>query len=376
MLCLKDVRPVFKSSSPNCMTIRENNSESNELWLTCESETKVQLSWLDLNDGAVNLQGFILNIRSPLCLHATSEVILLGCINGSIAVFDANRKLFLHNTEPLLDSVLCMCSYSRFDDSEVILAGTANGYVAVFILDFLIENPFTSPVFLFSLEFYEPVLCICQYGDSIYASCGTDVFRLNFSNSQIYKPDHCCFTAIKMKRRYNSSCMPSNDKKLQIINKMMFYEKLMYITRRSSSCVEMWDIARERLRNSVNIIHFLDCETNMSRITSACLHKETKRLWIGTGGGHLVLLDCFDLQPLITLHRHIGPIRSLLSVQEKGTNSSSQIICGSYGFVAQPGLNGKDMFGCISFWEADFFNQLPNYMEIMKKRAELVEEMA
>ncbi|XP_029643298.1 leucine-rich repeat serine/threonine-protein kinase 2 isoform X2 [Octopus sinensis] len=385
MLCLKDVKAVSKSFPPACMTFQKNNTEENELWLTCDSETKMELSWIELSNTAVNLQGFIVNIQTPLCLHTAKHVILLGCINGSIAVFDAEKKILLHSSVQLLDSVLCICSYTRFDYTEFILAGTANGYVAVFKLDSLIEEGNNSPVYLHSFGLNEPVLCIQQHGDSIYASCGTSVYKLHFSSSvfdsEIYDREDCfCFTARKMKRKYDGSCLSIIDENTQIINKMMFHDKLMYITHRSSSTVEMWDISKDCLRNCVNIIHFLDTETNMSRITATCLHAATKILWIGTGGGHLVLLDCYRLQPLITLHRHIGPIRSLLSLSDKGnssgTGSSSQIICGSYGFRPQLGLNRKDLFGCISFWDADFPNHLPNFVENLKKRAELVEQMA
>ncbi|GFR73457.1 leucine-rich repeat serine/threonine-protein kinase 2-like [Elysia marginata] len=104
-----------------------------------------------------------------------------------------------------------------------------------------------------------------------------------------------------------------------------------------------------------------------------------KTLWIGTGGGQIVLVDVNNWTPIIRTHRHTASIRCLLAVKLRGTvkygpsSSTSVILSGGLGFRKKSELDTdrENQYGCLGVWDADFPQMVKQMSDWAKKRKDL-----
>ena len=70
-----------------------------------------------------------------------------------------------------------------------------------YLLIFQIEN--CEPLCIQNIQFHEPVMDMCQYGNVIYASCGDSVFKLSLQRNTTKLNrnfiSYPCFEVVKMK---------------------------------------------------------------------------------------------------------------------------------------------------------------------------------
>lgn len=372
-ISLKQIILVTKSYSIDCMIVTEDTNYNLTLWVTSGNDQNIQLSWLKPNDSSVEVAGKILDIHRPLCLLSVNNIILLGCISGRIEVFHADKKQHLHSSSQSSEAVLSIFCFHGVNHSDLILAGSADGSISVFLLESLINDEDCKPLFIQKIQFHEPVMCLCQYDNVIYASCGDSVFKLNLpvdiTNLDKTWPR---FEIVKMKMGH--SLFPVNQE-IPNINTMALFEKMMYITRRNDSTIEIWDILKEKYENYVNIFNFLTgCDVNQARITATLLDQTNSRFWVGTGGGHLVLLECHTLQLLRVICRHPNPIRSLLlytSPEPYASEEDPVVVCGTYDVRIQQGISEAEKYGCVSVWDTHIVEYIERFEEEAKKRHEL-----
>lgn len=95
-------------------------------------------------------------------------------------------------------------------------------------------------------------------------------------------------------------------------------------------------------------------------------------LWIGTGGGHIGLIDVKTQSLIVLTQKYTTPVRSLLTVNIKG---SPVVVSGGLGFQDKPQFqqhNDED-YGCIAVWDAHFSSNVRKQIAAIKQRQQLVE---
>ncbi|ELK27159.1 Leucine-rich repeat serine/threonine-protein kinase 2 [Myotis davidii] len=103
-------------------------------------------------------------------------------------------------------------------------------------------------------------------------------------------------------------------------------DRVLYIAKKNSPFVEVWDKKTEKLCELIDCAHFLkeemvevnkESKHNMSysgRVKTLCLQKNSA-LWIGTGGGYMLLLDLSTLRLIRIIHDFCDSVRVMMTAQ-------------------------------------------------------------
>ncbi|KAK7465050.1 hypothetical protein BaRGS_00037789, partial [Batillaria attramentaria] len=244
----------------------------------------------------------------------------------------------------------------RRDDS-LVLAGLANGKIALYPVSEILQEPDTDPIELKLGESYEPLRCIVRnIGDrKLIASCGTKIIVMDTREG----------VAVDKIINIEENSGPASQPILT-----MACGRHLFLSRRNQTVVQAWDIQRDRRKAFMDISQQFKLLAKNSRITAMVLNGCV--LWVGTGGGHLVMIDVVTWSPLTVTHRHTASIRCLLAVRLAGSGkygppNTSLILSGGLGFRSRPDadVDKESQYGCIAVWEAD----MPQVMNTLKDQA-------
>ncbi|XP_025107353.1 leucine-rich repeat serine/threonine-protein kinase 2-like isoform X2 [Pomacea canaliculata] len=379
LFCLREVLPVSVGTTVECMAYQEFDDGHNmRLWVASGDNEYMQLTWFSLldytdeeltnrNRHKPNGMGTMFRDGRILCvLPVNKEYVLLGTQAGKIWVFNTRNDL-LHSSPPLQDSVLCLNIITRNDDS-LVLAGLANGKIALYPLSEILQSPQMNPIEIRLGESYEPICCILHniVDRRLVVSCGTRIIVMDSREG----------VAVEKMITTDDNSGPASKPILT-----MACGRLLYLSRRNMTEVEAWDLQRERRKMIMDLSDVFKLQKKESRITSMALH-ENKVLWVGTGGGHVAMIDTTAWTALTITDRHTASIRSLLSVRltgpgKYGSSSTSIILSGGLGFKTGPDveLERENQYGCVAVWEADYPQVLKTLADNSNKRRQLLEKL-
>ncbi|RMC10325.1 hypothetical protein DUI87_13127 [Hirundo rustica rustica] len=103
-------------------------------------------------------------------------------------------------------------------------------------------------------------------------------------------------------------------------------DKSIYLAKKNSHFVEIWDKKTEKLSELIDCAHFLKNKVEKlnkeskhklaysGRVKTICLQKNTA-LWIGTGGGHILLLDLSTRRPVRVIDKFCDSVRVMITAQ-------------------------------------------------------------
>ncbi|XP_035828110.1 leucine-rich repeat serine/threonine-protein kinase 2 isoform X2 [Aplysia californica] len=379
---LREILPVSVGTTVECMTTQNLGNKNVRLWVASGDNEYMQLSWLNLldyredslladrNRQSVDYSGMGTMFRDGrvLCILPVSpEHILLGTQAGKIWVFNTSRNELMHSTRQLQDSVLSLFIVQSRGDDPLVLTGLANGKMALYPLSEILQGPDMDPIEMKLGESYEPVRCIMRSSvdRKLIASCGTKVIVME---TKIGVAVETMFNTLK------------NSTPASAPITSMACGRLLYLAHRNSTEIQAWDTTRGRLKNTLNVSISFDLSRKDGRITSMVLH-DTKTLWLGTGGGQIVLVDINNWTPIICTHRHTASVRCLLAVKLRGlvkygpNPSTSVILSGGLGFKtrSENDVDKDNQYGCIGVWDADFPQTIKQFSDWSKKRKELIQ---
>ncbi|XP_074645015.1 leucine-rich repeat serine/threonine-protein kinase 2-like [Tubulanus polymorphus] len=409
VVSLKRVMYVSKDLAVECIAVRRHEDQLVEAWFGSGERGHSQLSWVNLTDSKSEIKGMILPKPQRhgriWCMCTVRQTAVLVGVQanevGHIIVYDAWEHQLRHTMDALPDAVISLLHYTSHDARDLILAGLANGYLAVYDTATLLTSATIEPYYIQLLPGNStPVRCLLYHNGLIYASCGSHVVVFEELTSQSYDIKH----------------MWDTDQNLPNLITCMVMGHDLYIGKMHSSVVEVWSVqSLQKLkikRSSVidiqEIVRFNS--KNLKNIQTATqvstlMLQDFTSLWIGTRGGHIVLINPATHHCIGIIHRHTSSIRSIVQVKTTGSriemparklnlksskdlfyrrmNSlesvptiSSVILVSGMGYhgAIDSTRTGTDFsnYGCVTVWDPELKSYINSLNEEMRKRRTLV----
>ncbi|XP_060085692.1 leucine-rich repeat serine/threonine-protein kinase 2-like [Ylistrum balloti] len=365
VLSVRCFTPVSKSASLECFTVQESDKHSPVLWFTSGSTEHVELSHVNLLDPALKQQGTYFPHGRILCLHSISNgFLLVGSQQSQIWLYDTYSSKFQHSSSVLPDHVLCIKHLSGSTD-DLIFAGLANGLLAVFPVSDIIAEKNLVPMCMCLGESSEPVRCmeVQAHKRLLYASCGAKIAVISTHKG------------ISVQLTYNT--LPPSECPSPPVYTMALGMSLL-TSHKGKPHIQIWEVGRLRgsgntpkLRHTFNISTMFDLPANQSRVTSLTLVQDNGMAWVGTGGGHIALIDLKSKTGVAITHRYSGAIRSLIYLRPKGNFKYPAVLSGGMGFKDRPGGEGVKEYSCLAVWDSNYdqtFRLFLKYLELRQDK--------
>ncbi|MBZ3875672.1 Leucine-rich repeat serine/threonine-protein kinase 2 [Sciurus carolinensis] len=322
-----------------------------------------------------------------LCLalvHLPAEKeswIVCGTQAGTLLVINTEDGTKRHTLEKMTDAVTCLYCNSFSKQSKqknFLLVGTADGNLVIFE-DKAVKCKGASPLKTLNIgNVSTPLMCLSESVNSsekniMWGGCGTKVF--SFSND---------FTVQKLiETRTNQLFSYAAYSDSNII--AVAVDTALYIAKKNSPVVEVWDKKTEKLCELIDCVHFLkevtvkinkESKHKMSysgRVKTLCLQKNTA-LWIGTGGGHVLLLDLSTRRVIRIINNFCDSVRVMMAAQ-LGNLKNVMLVLG-YKRKATEGIQQqKEIQSCLSVWDINLPHEVQNLEKHIEVRKELAEKM-
>ncbi|KAK7816992.1 hypothetical protein U0070_014335 [Myodes glareolus] len=368
LICLMRHVLIPKNIVVECMVATNSNSKSATLWLGCGNTEKGQLSFFDLNTERYSYEE--VTDSRILCLalvHLPAEKeswVVCGTQSGDLLVINAEDETKRHTLQKMTDSVTCLYCNSfakQSKQSNFLLVGTADGNLVIFE-DNTIKHKGAAPLKILRIgDVRTPLMCLSVSTNSserhiTWGGCGTKIFSfsrdftiqklIETRTSQPYSKHHS-------KTTENNGSLTGDDifsydkevenrkgkKNLAYYKKCFSYaafsdsniiavavDTALFVAKKNSPVVEVWDKKTEKLCELIDCVHFLkevmvkvskESKHKLSysgRVKALCLQKNTA-LWIGTGGGHILLLDLSTRRVIHTIHNFCDSVRAMAAAQ-------------------------------------------------------------
>uniref|UniRef100_A0A8C8GD13 non-specific serine/threonine protein kinase n=1 Tax=Oncorhynchus tshawytscha TaxID=74940 RepID=A0A8C8GD13_ONCTS len=319
MLCLMRELVVSRAANAECFTVgyssASNGPSSNpRAWVGGGSSTR-RLGCV----ASVDLETEKVIDTSPVLCLVTVQVpdeacdwLVAGTQSGALVMISTQNLSNWHNLQSVTDAV------TSLQRKNYLLVGTANGILTVYEDSALqVENG--QPVKTLHIgNVNTPVMCLGQSGHSldrttVWAGCGTRILS--------FTADYGVCKTIDTKPNSLFRCEPCVSR--------MVVEKHVYLSKAGGQSVEVWNKKSERMIDSIDCkvvpkyrqprkahseFEFGADTPTWANIKSLLVQQTTTTLWIGTRGGHLLLVELANLQLLQVISPHCQSIRSMASV--------------------------------------------------------------
>uniref|UniRef100_A0A8C7LGJ1 non-specific serine/threonine protein kinase n=1 Tax=Oncorhynchus kisutch TaxID=8019 RepID=A0A8C7LGJ1_ONCKI len=323
MLCLMRELVVSRAANAECFTVgyssASNGPSSNpRAWVGGGSSTRRLgcVASVDLETEKVTTQ--VIDTSPVLCLVTVQvpddacDWLVAGTQSGALVMISTQNLSNWHNLQSVTDAVTSLFFHTQ-PQKNYLLVGTANGILTVYEDSALqVENG--QPVKTLHIgNVNTPVMCLGQSGHSldrttVWAGCGTRILS--------FTADYGVCKTIDTKPNSLFHCEPCVSR--------MVVEKHVYLSKAGGQSVEVWNKKSERMIDSIDCAKLLrkansefefgaDTPT-WANIKSLLVQQTTTTLWIGTRGGHLLLVELANLQLLQVISPHCQSIRSMASV--------------------------------------------------------------
>lgn len=378
LICLMRRLVIPPNLPVECMVATTPSNKHPGLWLGCGHADKGQLLFLDLNTEEHTLEevtdGRILCL-ALVHLPAEKEMwIVCGTQSGRLLAISAQDGKKKHTLQSMSDSVTCLYCNSFSKQSKqrnFLFVGTANGNLAIFE-DKMVKYQGADPLKTVNIgNTSTPVTCICESvssteKDMLWGGCGTKIFLL----SNDYNIQKLIETRTSQLFSY-ASFSESNIIAVAV-------DTALYVAKKNSPFVEVWDKKTEKLCQLIDCVHFLKEEVKMNqesrqkmsysgRVKSLSLQKNTA-LWIGTGGGAVLLLDLSTRRVLHVVHNLCDSVRGMMMAQ-LGSLKNVMLVLG------YTQTSTKELQSCLYVWDINLPHEVQNLEKHIEVRKELAEKM-
>ncbi|XP_059791631.1 leucine-rich repeat serine/threonine-protein kinase 2 isoform X2 [Balaenoptera ricei] len=385
LICLMRRIAIPKNFTVECMVAMNHNSKNASIWLGCGHTDKGQLSFLDLNTERYTSEE--VTDSRILCLalvHLPVEKeswIVSGTQSGMLLVINTEDERKRHTLEKMTDSVTCLYCNSFSKQSKqkkFLLVGTADGNLAIFE-DKTVKCKGAAPLKTLNIgNVSTPLMCLSESMNSTeknitWGGCGTKVFS--------FSDDFTIQKLIETRTNQLFSYASFSDSNVLAV----VVDTALYVAKKNSPFVEVWDKKTEKLCELIDCVHFLkeelvkankEAKHQMSysgRVKTLCLQKNTA-LWIGTGGGHILLLDLSARRIIRIIHSFCDSVRAMMTAQ-LGNLKSVMLVLG-YNRKSTEGMqHQKEIQSCLSVWDINLPHEVQNLEKHIGVRKELAEKM-
>ncbi|XP_072003229.1 leucine-rich repeat serine/threonine-protein kinase 2 isoform X2 [Engystomops pustulosus] len=377
LLCLMRNLVIPSTLTAECMVASNPRFKVPIVLIGSGSTDQGQISCLNLMKGGHTFEDFcesrILCLAFVTVPDERENWILAGTQSGDILAARAEDLKSKHCVQKMSDSVTCFlfsCQILQSQKKYFLLAGTANGHIAIFEAASIKCNNVTPMKILSVGDISTPVMCMCgstytTEKTAVWAVCGTKILFLSNDFSV-------------QKTLETKSSMPFSHGSMSDSNiTAMAVEKYIYVAKKYSPFVEIWDKKTEKLCEMLDCAQFLKEEivkqrkikkedAYTARVKALFLQKNTA-LWVGTGGGHILLIDLSTRRPIRIISSFCDSIRCMIPSQlEKGSVKNVVLILGCRCTPQ------KEIQSFLSVWDMNF----PHEVQNLKKHNEIRLELA
>ncbi|XP_036615467.1 leucine-rich repeat serine/threonine-protein kinase 2 [Trichosurus vulpecula] len=385
LICLMRYILIPKIFVAECMVAANQSSKNAVIWLGSGNNDMGQLSCLEINTethiSKDVTESRILCLALVYLLVEKESWIVAGTQSGTLLAVKTEDDKKSHMLQRMTDSITCLYCNSFSKQSKqnnFLLVGTANGRLAIFE-DRNVKFEGAPPLKTLNIgNVSTPLMCL---NESIYPSenniiwggCGTKIFSLS-NDFSIQK-------LIETKTNQLFSYATFSDANIISI----VVDKAIYVAKKNSHFVEVWDKKTEKLCVLIDCVQFLKERTVIlsneskhkmtysGRVKTLCLQKNTA-LWIGTGGGHILLVDLSTHRIIHIIQNFCNSIRALMTVQ-LGSLKNVMLVLGYCQKSNGSTQAQKEMESCLSIWDINLPHEVENLEKHTEVRKELAEKM-
>nr|XP_012385566.2 leucine-rich repeat serine/threonine-protein kinase 2 [Dasypus novemcinctus] len=384
LICLMRSLLIPKNVIVECM-VANNHSKNASIWLGSGHPDQGQLSFLDLNTEAYTSEEVTdSRILCMALVHLPVEKeswVVCGTQSGTLLVISTEDGKRRHALEKMSDSVTCLyChSFSKLSKQKnFLLVGTADGNLAIFE-DKTVKCKGAAPLKILNIgNVSTPLMCLSESMNSneknlMWGGCGTKIFS--------FSSDFTIQKLIETRTSQLFSYASFSDSNIIAV----VVDTALYIAKKNSPVVEVWDKKTEKLCELIDCVHFLkeemvkaskESKHKMSysgRVKTLCLQKNTA-LWIGTGGGHILLLDLSTRRIIRIIHNFCDSIRVMRTAQ-LGSLKNVMLVLGYRRKNTEGAQHQKEIQSCLSVWDINLPHEVQNLEKHIEVRKELAEKM-
>ncbi|XP_072242518.1 leucine-rich repeat serine/threonine-protein kinase 2 isoform X2 [Leuresthes tenuis] len=338
MLCLMRELKVPGMHSAECITVSSGSGDgptaSHAAWLGGGSSTQRRgfITAVDLDTNTVTTQE--VDTSPILCLvtvqipNEACDWLVAGTQSGSLLVISTQDVSTWHYLQGLTDAVTSLYFHvhpRRAQRKNYLLAGTADGILSVYEDSVLMQESGQPVKTLTVGNVNTPVVCLGQSvhsldSRSVWAGCGTSVLCFSADYDVCKSIDTRPNLILQQQRSLSGEACVSR----------MVVDKFVYLSKSGTPTVEVWDKRRERMVDCIDcaqiIRHKSGCrgrQGGRAELSSgaspswatvkALLVQSPAALWVGTRGGHLLLLELSKHQTLQVMAPDCDSIRSIAS---------------------------------------------------------------
>ncbi|XP_008289609.1 leucine-rich repeat serine/threonine-protein kinase 2 [Stegastes partitus] len=338
MLCLIRELVVPRVFNAECFTVSSGASDglssSHMVWLGGGSSTQRlgSITAVHLDTSTVIAQK--VDTSPVLCLVTVQipndpcDWLVAGTQSGSLVVVSTGDTSTWHHLQSVTDAVTSLYFHvhpSRTQRKNYLLVGTADGILSVYE-DSVLKQENGQPVKTVTVgNVNTPVMCLGQSvhsldSRSVWAGCGTKILSFTADYNVCKTIDTRPNLIFQQQRLLSGEACVSR----------MVVDKYIYVGKAGTPTVEVWDKRSERMVDCIDcaqiIRHKSGCrdrygsqaeqrtEASPSWATvKALLVQSAATLWIGTRGGHLLLLELSKHQTLLVTGPRCDSIRCIAS---------------------------------------------------------------
>ncbi|CAJ1056130.1 leucine-rich repeat serine/threonine-protein kinase 2 isoform X1 [Xyrichtys novacula] len=338
MLCLMRELVVPQAFNAECFTVSADSSDgsssSHRVWLGGGSSAQKlgSVTAVDLDTNRTTTQE--IDSSPVLCLvtvqipNEASDWLVAGTQSGSLVVMSTQDKPTWHHLQRVTDAVTSLYFHvhpRRNQRKNYLLVGTADGVLTVYE-DSVLKQKNGQPVKTLTVgNVNTPVMCLGQSLHSldsrcVWAGCGTKILS--------FTADYDVCRTIDTRPNLMSQQQWSLSSESCVSR--MVVDKNIYLSKAGAATVEVWDKRSERMVDCIDcaqiIRHHSGCKSKQGSEAElpteaspswarvkALLVQSAATFWIGTRGGHLLLLELSKHQTLQVLGPSCSSIRCITS---------------------------------------------------------------
>uniref|UniRef100_UPI0037E8F8A3 leucine-rich repeat serine/threonine-protein kinase 2 n=1 Tax=Semicossyphus pulcher TaxID=241346 RepID=UPI0037E8F8A3 len=395
MLCLMRELVVPQAFNAECFTVSsgcsDGPSNSHRAWLGGGSSTRRlgSITDVDLDTNTVTTQE--IDSSPVLCLvtvqipNEAFDWLVAGTQSGSLVVISTQDTSTWHRLQSVTDAVTSLYFHvhpRRNQRKNYLLVGTADGILTVYE-DSVLKQENGQPVKTLTVgNVNTPVMCLGQSVHSldsrcVWAGCGTKILS--------FTADYDVCKAIDT--RPNLIFQQQRSLAGEACVSRMVVDKYAYLSKAGSPTVEVWDKRSERMVDCIDCAQIIrqdsgcrgrqgseaelpsEASPSWARV-KALLVQSAATLWVGTRGGHLILLELSKHQALQVIGPRGDSIRCIASALIETLNWKNVVLV--LGRRLPQDKNQFDEESVLMVWNST----LPMEVKDLKKHCEKREQIA
>ncbi|XP_036963451.1 leucine-rich repeat serine/threonine-protein kinase 2 isoform X1 [Acanthopagrus latus] len=398
MLCLMRESVVPRAFNAECFAVSSSSSEgssiSHRAWLGGGSSTQRlgSITAVDLDTNKVTTQE--IDTSPVLCLvivqipEEACDWLVAGTQSGSLVVISTQDPSVWHHLQRVKDAVTSLYFHvhpRRTQRKNYLLVGTADGILTVYE-DSVLKQENGQPVKTLAVgNISTPVMCLGQSvhaldSRSVWAGCGTKIHSFTTDYDVCKSIDTRPNLIFQQQRSLAGKACVSR----------MVVDKYVYLNKAGTPTVEVWDKRSERMVDCIDCAQIIrqdsgcrgrqgsevelptEAAPSWARV-KALLVQSAAALWIGTRGGHLLLLELSKHQTLQVIAPRCDSIRYIASALIETLNWKNVVLV--LGRRLPQDKNQFDEESVLMVWNSTLPMEVKDLNRHCEKREQIAAKM-